>query len=257
MTTIPLSPTKTGITTGVLLATILLLYLLGPVSQDPAYHDFADQRSILGIPNTWDVLSNFAFLVAGICGVAVVANRSARFTGVEAIYLVFFTSVLLVGLGSAYYHWSPDNQTLVWDRLPMTIAFMAFTSIVVAERYSVESGSRLFPWLIAAGMISVLYWYWKGDLRLYIVIQFGPMLFLPLLLWRYSGPGTPWLWLTFVLYIAAKLLEIGDQQIYQLTGNMVSGHTLKHLAGAAGVLSIVNKYQLQSADHNSPAHPER
>jgi hypothetical protein len=242
-------PVRTGIIISVALSAILLLYLIGPVYQNPLYHNFIDRRSMIGMSNTLNVLSNVAFLMAGIYGVVLVINRSTRLIGIDAIYLVLFASVFLVGLGSAYYHWSPDNLTLVWDRLPMTIAFMAFTSIVVTERYSTASGLMLFPWLIAVGVISVFYWSWTDDLRLYVVIQFGPILLLPALIWKYTGPGTPWLWLTIFLYIAAKLLEIGDQQIYQLTGYLVSGHTLKHLAGAAGVLSIAYKYRVQKTEH--------
>jgi hypothetical protein len=229
----------------VALGAILLLFLTSPAYQDPSYHNFIDRRSMNGLPNALNVLSNITFFMTGLYGVILVIKRTTRFVGIDVIYLVFFISVILIGFGSAYYHWSPDNLTLVWDRLPMTVAFMTFTSIVVTERYSKASEIKLFPWLIAVGVFSVIYWSWTGDLRLYIAIQFGPILFLPLLIWKYPGPGTSWLWLTILMYIAAKLFEVADQQIYHLTGDLVSGHTLKHLAGAAGVLLMVNKYRLQ------------
>ena len=149
---------------------------------------------------------------------------------------VFFT-----GLGSAYYHLSPDNATLVWDRLPMTIGFMAFTALVISERYSESLGRRAFPWLLLAGFLSVAYWGWLDDLRPYFVVQFGPMLILPVIIWRYSGPGTRWLWLTVAFYVVAKLLELSDQQAFQLTDEWVSGHTLKHLAAAVSASMMVVK----------------
>lgn len=40
-------------------------------------------------------------------------------------------------------------------------------------------------------------------------------------------------------YIAAKLLEHFDPQIFALTGHVVSGHTLKHVAAAVGVACMV------------------
>jgi hypothetical protein len=32
-------------------ALVAVLLLLPPIAQDPAYHDFADRRGLLGIPN--------------------------------------------------------------------------------------------------------------------------------------------------------------------------------------------------------------
>jgi hypothetical protein len=41
--------------------------LLPPISQDQSYHQFADQRTILGIPNFWNVVSNFPLLRSAAC----------------------------------------------------------------------------------------------------------------------------------------------------------------------------------------------
>ena len=47
---------------------IMVALLLPPIAQPPGYHDFADQRSLFGIPHIWNVLSNLAFVLAGgIC----------------------------------------------------------------------------------------------------------------------------------------------------------------------------------------------
>ncbi|MDH3452555.1 MAG: alkaline phytoceramidase, partial [Gammaproteobacteria bacterium] len=82
------------------------------------------------------------------------------------------------------------------------------------------------------------------DLRPYLLVQFGPMLVLPVIIWRCSGPGTRWLWFTVVFYLAAKLLELADHQALALTDGLVSGHTLKHLAAAAGACMIVAKIKM-------------
>lgn len=42
--------------------------------------------------------------------------------------LLVALSALLIGLGNGYFHYSPDNQTLFWDRLPMTLDFLAVFS---------------------------------------------------------------------------------------------------------------------------------
>ena len=226
---------------GALLIVALLCLSYGSLPQSLQYHDFADQRSLLGMPHTWNVLSNVGFLLAGIWGCVLIAKPATRLSGIDAMYFVFFAGLFLTGLGSGYYHWAPGNDTLVWDRLPMAIAFMAFTSLVISERYSEILGRRLFPWLLTIGVLSVIYWHWQDDLRPYLVVQFVPMLLLPLIIWRFKGPGTRWLSLTFVFYVAAKLVEVFDQQLYALTESMVSGHTLKHLFAAMGVLMIVAK----------------
>jgi len=212
-----------------------------PMSQTLLYHDFADQRALLGIPHALNVLSNGLFLLAGIWGMNVVNNFTQRWSFIERAYWVFYLGIALIGIGSAYYHWCPDNSTLVWDRLPMTIAFMAFTAIVIFERYSEPLGKFLFPLLLVAGILSVVYWARQDDLRPYLAVQFGPMLILPFIIWRFSGPGTRWLWLTLLCYAAAKALEVYDQTFIDITQGWVSGHTLKHLVAAAGALMMVMK----------------
>ncbi len=48
-----------------------------------------------------------------------------------------------MGVGSGYYHLSPSNATLVWDRIPMSIAIMALLSIVIGEYMSIRLGAIL------------------------------------------------------------------------------------------------------------------
>jgi len=236
---------------GFMAAGALLWLLYEPLPQSLAYHHFADQRSLFGIPHAMNVLSNLVFCLTGVWGVTSIAKRTAKLSGIYLIYLIFFVGVFFTGLGSAYYHWSPDNATLVWDRLPMTVAFMAFTSLVVSERCSEALGYKLLPYLLALGALSVLYWVWQDDLQLYLLVQFGPILTLPLLILKFSGPGTCWLWLIILFYLAAKLLELSDHQVLQLTEGLVSGHTLKHLVAAGAALILVAKVNaLQETVHH-------
>src|SRR5215472_17342126 len=96
------------------------LALLPKIPQDQAYHLFADQRTLIGIPNFWNVVSNIPFVAVGALGLARYRNNIAT--------IVLFLGVFMTGIGSAYYHWAPSDGTLFWDRLPMTVAFAAIFS---------------------------------------------------------------------------------------------------------------------------------
>src|SRR3984957_8411077 len=47
---------------------VSLVALLLPLPRDQGYHDFADQRILLGVPNFWNVVSNIPFIVIGALG---------------------------------------------------------------------------------------------------------------------------------------------------------------------------------------------
>src|SRR5262249_28215724 len=103
-------------------------------------------------------------------------------------YAVFFGGLFLTGLGSAYYHWAPGNPRLAWDRLPLAITIMSLLDAVVAERIGARVALRLLVPLVALAAGSVAYWAWTeqhgaGDLRAYALVQFFPLVAIPLMLW--------------------------------------------------------------------------
>jgi hypothetical protein len=156
---------------------------------------------------------------------------------------VLSVGVTLVGIGSGYYHWQPSNQTLVWDRLPMTLAFMALFAIVLGEHIALILTRRLLLVLLVLGVLSVVYWRiteqaGHGDLRAYILVQFLPILLIPLILLLYPRPGDGALWLALAAYVIAKLLEQFDVTVYAHLG-VISGHSLKHVAAAAGMAALL------------------
>jgi hypothetical protein len=221
----------------------------------PSYHDFADQRSWLGIPNFGDVVSNLIFLLAGLCGLAFLFSKSSvdRFIDVRErwFYLAVFLGLLLTAFGSLYYHLAPDNNRLVLDRVPMIIVFMPLVAALIAERVNLKLGLWLLPVLTAIGIGSVLQWHWTvrqgaGDVRFYAAVQLYALLALVaalLLPARYTRGSD--LLIVAGLYVLAKICETADKQILSL-GHFVSGHTLKHLAaGAAGlwILRMLQKRQ--------------
>jgi hypothetical protein len=242
---------KTGLLLSITVLTIAGTFLIAPVAQSLAFHQFADTRSLWAIPNFGNVVSNLPFLVIGIYGLFLVARSAAPVT-IRFIYLLLFVGVVLTGLGSAHYHWHPDNDTLVWDRIPMTIVFMSFLSATVAELVSRRLAIRLLVPLVAVGIGSVLWWHYtetigKGDLRLYGWVQFYPMLAIPLLLWLYYRPAvnailSSLIWIV-IWYVIAKVLEALDFPIYRAIG--VSGHSLKHLAAAVSTGYFVVLFRKQ------------
>lgn len=217
-------------------------FWIAPIPQDPAYHNLADRRFLCGTPNFWNVFSNLSFLIIGAYGL----TRLSRLplTASRAGYVVFCTGVVFVALGSAYYHYAPTTHTLLWDRLPMTIAFMALFSMVVRDRVSERLGDALLWPLIIVGAASVAYWYWtelqvQGDLRAYGLVQFLPMLLIPLMLLIYPGKGlsAPWLWGTLGIYGLSKVTEYFDKRIYDAID--LSGHSIKHVLASLAVLCAI------------------
>src|ERR1041384_2148705 len=216
-----------GFLFGLAAVSLAALLLVPPIPQSQIYHGFADQQTLLGIPNFWNVVSNLPFILVGALALA---NANVRR---ELSASVFFLGVLLTGFSSSYYHWQPNDWGLFWDRLPMSVAFMAILANVVEERIDARVGKLLLWPLVALGIVSLLIWLRTDDLRLYGWVQFFPVVVLPLIFVlfapKYSGTGY---WFAAAgLYIAAKLLEAFDAQIYAALGVM-SGHPLKHVVAA-------------------------
>ena len=226
---------KLGILLGLGAGAALVAAALPPIPQDPAYHRLADGRTLLGIPNALNVLSNVLFVTAGLAGLRALGAGAFVEARERWPYAVFFVGLILTGFGSAYYHLEPGNARLVWDRLPLAVTVMGLFAAVIAERVAVPVGLRLLAPLVALGIVSVLQWQMTetrgaGDLRLYGLVQFFPMLAVPLLLaWfppRYTRGGD--LLVAVAVYAGAKVFELGDRAIME-AGHLLSGHTLKHV----------------------------
>jgi hypothetical protein len=232
------------------------VFLLPPIAQSLTYHDFADKRTVLGISNFANVISNFPFLLVGLAGLRSV-ERSTVPKSLGTIYIVLFLGIFLTGFGSAYYHYNPDNNTLVYDRIPLSIVFMALLSATVAELIDYKTGVVLWVPLVLLGVASVWWWHYgeergHGDLRLYGLVQFYPMVFIPLILWLFYDPAyksalRPLAWVV-LWYGVAKVCELLDKSIYSVTG-VISGHTLKHLAAAMSTWYLVVMFRRKYEKH--------
>lgn len=215
------------------------LIVFGPIAQDTRYHQFADQRELLGIANFWNVVSNLPFLLIGIVGLL----RCKKLYGLHLLsgnrgfYSLFFLGITLTGITSSYYHLQPDNIGLFWDRVTMALCFAGLIGIVIGEFISHNLAQKLKIPLVVFGLLSVVYWIISeflgaGDLRPYILTQFLPMLIIPLIafFWKSTVIRKIDVVIIAIAYGVAKLFELCDVQLYQLIG--LSGHTLKHLAAA-------------------------
>lgn len=222
----------------------IALLFSAPIPQSEHYHLFADDRFWL-IPNFMNVFSNLIFMFTGYY--AALNFDFSKLEKNERIYLLtFVVGVFFTGYGSMYYHLIPNSNSLVWDRLPMSIAFGGFTSWVLSKtifknfkKQKLDFYAYIFLVLLSFG--SVLYWSYtqdlgRGDLRIYYAVQFGAIAttLMALLIYDKSDlPKKPCSYL-FVFYILAKLVESFDKQIYQISHHIVSGHPLKHLLAGFG-----------------------
>lgn len=196
---------------------------------------------MIGISNFWNVISNFPFIFISYIAVKDLLKKGVMEypLALFSCYLVFYISIGTVGIGSAYYHLQPTNETLFWDRLPMTVGFMAFMTIIIGEYISEKAALKLLLPLILIGAASVIYWYLTeqaghGDLRPYGLVQFLPMLIIPMILLMFPSryTHTAYLWGMLGAYFIAKIFEEFDDNIFNIVG--MGGHAIKHVFAAIG-----------------------
>jgi hypothetical protein len=221
------------------LGSLAVVAALGPLAQDALYHGFADTRVVFGIPNFANVVSNLPFLAVGIVGLAW-CRRQGRDDS-RAGWSAFFLGVALVCIGSGYYHLAPASATLVWDRLPITVAFMSLFSALLSEHLQLRFPRILLVSTLLVGIASVMWWRYTDDLRLYVWVQGAPLLLIPVMLLLYPPKYTHRRYLLYGVgfYALAKAAEFADAPIYTLTWHTLSGHSLKHLLAALAPLFVV------------------
>ena len=120
----------------------------------------------------WNVVSNLPFIAVGAVGLRQFYRHPAT--------LALSSGYSLSYLGSSYYHWNPNNDTLFWDRLPMTLCFMAILAIIVGERVNARFGAALLWPLRSNRHIQSSAVALDRDLRLYRWVQFFPVVAVPL-----------------------------------------------------------------------------
>jgi hypothetical protein len=240
-------------------AALLVTAFAGPALPHPELGGapFADRRAWHGLPNAMDVLSNLPFAAIGIWGLLQLRRLDrARAAAPDAVPApsaqepdnalecarMFFAGLILTAAGSAFYHLHPDALRLAADRAGMAVAFAGIVGVAVCDRVSSRAG-RPAAWLtLAGGWLAVAVSYENGNALPWGLVQFGGMaVLLTLALARPVGSGMGFKpgWVIF-LYGLAKLFELSDHAIFEATHELVSGHTLKHLAAALAALPVLH-----------------
>jgi hypothetical protein len=233
------------------LGMFILLFLRPSIPQDLSYHLFADETTLIGIPHFFDVFSNLIFVIVGALGMKTTMGQKDLMA--RKSWLIFFASIFLIGPGSAYYHWNPNNQTLVWDRLPMGAGFMVLYLVMLVEHIDVKLEKYLIPFVLT-GLASVMVWALWDDLRFYFWVQFSSFISIPIILLAFKSHYNlkSGYYFCLLFYFLAKLTETFDKQIFNFTKSIVSGHTLKHLLAGIGIWFLVLMIQKRSPAIISP-----
>lgn len=223
----------------IVICSLGLVLSMQPIGQDQDYHNFSDQRTFFGIPNFLDVISNIPFLLAGIAGLRFCYGN--RLMSSRPAWIIFFAGVAMVSAGSACYHLNPNNETLVWDRLPMTVGFMGLLVALLAEYVNAHLVRYLLLPALLAGLSSVFYWHWFDDLRFYVWIQLIPLLLIPVVMALFPRKYShQWLLLAALLvYLLAKAAEVYDRAVFVFGQSLLSGHALKHLLAALSCFAVL------------------
>lgn len=229
------------------LVVVALLWNKLPATDLPDYFNFADQRYMLGVPNAFDVLTNLLFISVGASGLYwIFKNKTLEGSFYFYVGLWLSLSILLTGFGSAYFHWTPQPDTLTWDRFPMTLAFAGLCSLIAGDRFGKNMGWSLFIILLPLGPICVFAYkanFWT--LRPYAALQLATVLFVLIsVIIKPKGkmPNSLFYW-ALGLYALAKVFEKHDHQVFDFLSNCLSGHSIKHILAALALYKILSFFQ--------------
>ncbi len=251
-----MTPTERRFFCGLLVFAVVMTvaFFLPPLAQPQIYHGFADRRAWLKVPNFLDVASNGFFFLVALLGLATLHRPGpGAFTEAQGRlpWAVFFLGLAAIGFGSTWYHLAPNNANLFWDRLPMSLCFSALLAALVADRVSVRAGLLALAPLIVIGTGTVLYWRYSQALGAenvlpYFVFQAAAFVF-GVFLMRFFPPvytGGEYLARTAAWYGAALFAEFFDRAIFAI-GQVLSGHTVKHMLAALAVYQLVQMLQVR------------
>ena len=218
---------------------VLVLLATGHINQLAHYHDFADQTRWLLLPNGKDVWSNVGLILIGLWACYGLKRVHIPFTG-RISACVLASAIVLTSLGSSYYHLQPNDFSLIWDRLPISLICAGLLGMVFQYTHQRSDGVVLSSAVVFA-VLGVWYWHVSGDLRLYLGMQVFTILALPLWLWQARAPRAITMALLWAIgfYIVSKVTEALDMQIFTATAHLISGHTLKHLFATMAMACVV------------------
>ena len=237
-------------------AALAALAALLPATGLPAgYHDFADQRTLLGLPHALDVLSNLPFAVMGAWGLwwlrRVPLDRLG--TAQRGLAGLFFIGLIATAFCSSGYHLDPHEAGLCIDRVGMSLAFAGLLGLAAADRISARAGVALAALVAVAAPATALVAWLGGNMTPWAVLQGGGLVLLAALALRRPQPRALGFSIIGVIafYAVAKALELADAPVFALTQQLISGHSAKHLVAALAAWPVVRA--LQSLARGAPA----
>ncbi|MDO5653176.1 MAG: hypothetical protein Q4G39_03630 [Brachymonas sp.] len=234
-----------------------LAVALPVVTLPPNYHDFADHIAWGVLPHARDVLSNAAFAVAGVALLwAMRRVQTVRATALsldtELALRVSAWGLILTTFASGIYHLQPNAAGLALDRAGMLVAFAGMLGVLVVDYLPQQRVVPVMAGSLLLGAACVLADWLHGNMTPWVLFQGGAaglMLLLPICMCVLADKqgaataqsptlGISW-WQVLALYAVAKALEMADHPIWQWSGELASGHNLKHVAAAATVLPVM------------------
>lgn len=223
---------------------ITFYWLLPLYPQPEAYHHFSGDTPLFGIPNFMNVASNLFYIMAGVVGLYRLQQQKSVLPNVRWQY--FFIALILVGLGSGYYHFAPTTHTLFWDRLPMSLGFAILSANFLAERYDACKGRTPLFLLLGFSLYSVIHWYLGemiglGDLRLYAITQFATIGIIATVLIinpQHRQLDRPY-WILLIGYTIAKICEMLDPVIFEISQALLGGHVIKHMISGIALICFI------------------
>lgn len=224
---------------------LLVVAIFGPAVLQPVHqHDFADQRLLGYLPNAADVLSNLPFALWGLAGLMILPTTTLNRTNM-GLCVLFFLGLILTAFASSWYHLERNDAGLAVDRIGMAVAFAGLLGLAAADRISQRAALCLSSLVLALGCFSVQTWVTSGNLLPWVVLQFGGM---ALVLWFATRPAVQnkhgvlavrW-GVVILIYALAKVFELADHAVYDLTAHLVSGHSLKHIVASFAAWPVIS-----------------
>lgn len=216
-------------------------------------HPFIDARVLWGIPNGMDVLSNLPLVLAGLLGLLTLWGKPVPHATRNAM-AVFFAGLLMAGMGSAWYHWAPDASGLVVDRLGMSVTFSGAIAVALAERIGQRAAQTSLVAVLATAIVSAVLPVTHGNVLPWAVVQFGGM---ALIFWaatqtRLAHAVGVNLGALIATYSLAKVCELNDATLFDLSSEWISGHSLKHGLAALAALPVIVALMRQNAQAPRP-----
>jgi hypothetical protein len=124
----------------------------------------------------------------------------------------------------------------------MSVAFAGLLGLLAAGRVGSRAGGFLGGAVLVLAPLAVLAWLRTGNVVPWAVVQFGGIALVLLVLAATRPLPGAWTvrWsLVLAAYALAKAFELGDHAVFHATGELLSGHTLKHVAAAFAAWPVI------------------